>query len=409
MLHRWTTVFVCFFLIITMQIFIPCELPEPGDVDGDLFITSHDAALVAQYLATEVMPFSAHMECADCNGQEGIDAADVVWIINHKTLIEVPTATFDMGDAWEEVPGSNIPVHSVTLSAHEISPFMATNAQFCYYLNEALAADEITVMDITGLVQRNNAGGAILFYTYPVEAMSQITFDDGTQTFSVRTRDGYPMDDHPAVDVTWYGAAALCNWCSRQAGYQEVYDETPDNDWPSDLSRNGYRLPTEAEWEQAAAWDPTHSGSTNYPLSVGEAAQHRWRFGFRSDTIDQTRANYEYDSDQFSNPLGLTTEPYTSPVGYYNGVDPGTVDSRSYLGCCDMSGNWYEWCNDFWSFDYYSVSPTLDPPGPSASTGLGRVSRGGTCLASWLTCRSSSRELPGGPAAGYGFRVARRP
>ena len=78
-----------------------------------------------------------------------------------------------------------------------------------------------------------------------------------------------------------------------------------------------YRLPTEQEWEKAAAWDPVE--------------QHFYLYGVHRDTIGCSWCNYNNCG------VGTTTE-----VGHYNGSN-GTEDAKSYYGCYDMSGNVREW------------------------------------------------------------------
>ena len=77
-----------------------------------------------------------------------------------------------------------------------------------------------------------------------------------------------------------------------------------------------YRLPTEEEWEKAAAWDPVE--------------EHYYLYGFHQDTIDCLWCNY-------NNCVGSST-----PVGTYDGTG-GTNDAKSYYGCYDMSANVWEW------------------------------------------------------------------
>ncbi len=121
---------------------------------------------------------------------------------------------------------------------------------------------------------------------------SQIIYSDGT--FSVRSRDGYNMSNHPVVYVSWYGATAFCDYY-------------------------GYRLPTEWEWQAVADYD----GS--YIYGCGTA-------------INPSKANY-YDYDH-TNPLGLFSRPYTSPVDYY--------PSYGY-GMNDMAGNAFELTDSIYS------------------------------------------------------------
>ena len=137
--------------------------------------------------------------------------------------------------------------------------------------------------------------------------------------------------DHPVHSVTWYGAAAFCDW-------------------------RGTRLPTEAEWEMAASWEATHNEKRLYPWGN--------RFdgavvNFCDASCNQLQANGAYD-DGYAE---------TAPAGSYPG-------GRSAVGAYDMGGNVWEWVADWFSPRYYSHSPQENPQGPAA--GQARVLRGGS-------------------------------
>src|SRR5208283_1837220 len=165
----------------------------------------------------------------------------------------------------------------------------------------------------------------------------------------------------------------------------------------------GYRLPTEAEWERAAAWD---------------GSKH-WIYGFTSDTnASNNQCNdywsstpSDYSSYAYVNPLGLTGYPYTSPVGWFNGthISPNgnvtTVNSVSPVGCYDMSGDVWEWCGDW--YGAYDSGPDTNPTGPI--TGSYRVYRGGGWYDYFIGCRSAFRNYinAAGPDNDFGFRLAR--
>jgi formylglycine-generating enzyme len=229
--------------------------------------------------------------------------------------------------------------------------------------------------------------------------------------FSPKTRTGlpgstnYPMDTHPAEMVSWYGAVAFCNWLSQWQGLTPCYDMNTA-DWPLTVAPpapGGYRLPTEAEWERAAAWD---------------GAKH-WTYGCMSDTLTaNSECNDMPDAIAYVNPLGLTEYPYTSPVGWFNGVNISpngnvtTLNSASPIGAYDMSGNVCEWCGDWYAATYYSTGTAANPTGPT--TGTTRVNRGGSWNGNGDTggyfyhCRSAIRGVssPTATYTGLGFRLA---
>jgi len=172
-------------------------------------------------------------------------------------------------------------------------------------------------------------------------------------------------DDYPALSVDWDSAVAYCNWLSSKTGKK-------------------YRLPTEAEWEKAARGTD----------------QRRYPWG---NEIDPTYANYV--NERRTNTL--------APVGYYDGGMHGqrqTHSNASPYGLYDMAGNVLEWCADWYSRDYYQVSPRKNPKGPAE--GAYRVLRGGMFVDEAFDLRSYARSAAWPSFLGYrmvGFRAVREP
>jgi len=305
-------------------------------------------------------------------------------------MANVRAVTFAMGQregGESHGNGDEMPRHTVHLSAYAIAKYDVTNAQYVEALNWALERGYLEGEDGQPYAEGDVfAGGQMLIDLEPYDydgLYCAIHFTEGQ--FGVETRDEIPMDDHPVVNVTWYGCAAYCNWLSRAAGLSPCYDETT---WQRiEPVRGGYRLPTEAEWEYAAAWD-------------GDAPYSRWIYGCRTDTLDESRANYDKQ-----NPLELKQYPWTTPVGYYNGVNKDTVDSPSPVGCYDMCGNVWNWVED--RYGPYSAEEQTDPAGPAI--GDHRVLRGGAWTMKDRDCRVSYRiyNVPDDWFYSFGFRVAR--
>jgi formylglycine-generating enzyme required for sulfatase activity len=289
----------------------------------------------------------------------------------------------------------------VNLDTYEIGIYEITYGQYAYVLNWAYQLGELE-NSVGGPYTGGTvyAHGKLIADTYASSLSSPLVFEDGVFTVQSRAGTGgvlFPMEIHSVTHVSWYGAVAFCNWRSEIDQLNPAYDFTT---WTRfSPVRNGYRLPTEAEWERAAAWDGT---------------QH-WRFGNSSDTLATNQANY-WDNSNDSNPLGLSDYPQTSPVAWYDGVNVSphtnvpTENSVSPVGCYDMSGNVWEWCEDWFSETYYSESPLSNPTGPA--TGTYKAQRGGSWATSSDMARTAGRlgnSLPEATSYGYGIRIARTP
>jgi formylglycine-generating enzyme required for sulfatase activity len=149
------------------------------------------------------------------------------------------------------------------------------------------------------------------------------------------------------------------------------------------LSATGLRLPTEAEWE--------------YAYRAGTTTAFHSMPGFPNGTNDDTQVGNIAWWGAYS---GGNSAEQTRPVGQ---------KAANALGLHDMSGNVWEWVNDWFSSNYYASSPSTNPPGPA--TGSFRVLRGGSWSNVTADLRSSDRyyTTPGVAIGNGGFRVARNP
>ncbi|WP_461256017.1 SUMF1/EgtB/PvdO family nonheme iron enzyme [Treponema sp. R80B11-R83G3] len=183
-------------------------------------------------------------------------------------------------------------------------------------------------------------------------------------------------DNLPVEQVSWYDAVEYCNKRSQKEGLTPAYTRNGDNvTW--NKNANGYRLPTEAEWEYAC-----RAGTTT-PFSTG-------------NNVTTSQANYDGNNPYNNNAKGEYRQK-TMAVGSF---------SPNALGLYDMHGNVWEWCWD-WYGNYSSGSQT-DPIG--TSSGSYRVGRGGSWYNSAEDVRSGYRfnyYAPYDRGSGIGFRLVR--
>ena len=209
-------------------------------------------------------------------------------------FVHVAGGTFQMGSTDSEAYSDESPVHSVTVDSFYMAETEVTFDQYDAYCTA------------TGISKPDDRG--------------------------------WGRGSRPAIYVSWYDAVKYCNWLSEQEGLTLAYEINGTSvSW--NQSANGYRLPTEAEWEYAAR---------------GGAQSNGYKYAGSND-VDEV--GWYWDNS------GSKTHPVKGK-------------KANELGLYDMSGNVWEWCWDWYGSTYYSSSPGANPTGPSS--GSGRVGRGGS-------------------------------
>jgi formylglycine-generating enzyme required for sulfatase activity len=200
-------------------------------------------------------------------------------------------------------------------------------------------------------------------------------FCENTQKCSKPDDRGEGRGKRPVVGVDWYDAIAYCNWLSEEEALAPCYSGKGKLT-QCDFSANGYRLPTEAEWEYAA------------------------RGGLKSQGYSFAGSNNPDEVAWYDENAGGETHP----VGQ---------KKPNELGLYDMSGNMFEWCWDWYIEDYYRKSPSVDPPGPPLPKvknpwELVRVRRSGSWRENSDNIRITTRSFDGPSYPGdNGFRLVR--
>jgi formylglycine-generating enzyme required for sulfatase activity/tRNA A-37 threonylcarbamoyl transferase component Bud32 len=279
------------------------------------------------------------------------------WFVNRTgmTMLQIPAGTSVMGDPD---PAQARPLHRVTLS----QPFFMADRETSVALFEQCRAE---------------ADGVEMDKPDPPERRAI-------------DRDVSPTGDHPVQNVTWTEAVLFCNWLSRREGRAVCYsraverrsvgpaehrkpsNESERDDWVWNRQADGYRLPTEAEWEYAC------------------------RAG--------TETMYYFGDDVDLLPFyGVSSNNRVIPARRGGSLMPNA------WGLFDMHGNVWEWCWDW--FSQYSGDDETDPVGPVepvARFGVKRVFRGGGIANYSGDPVSSARGMAAPAGVAYrnlGFRV----
>ncbi len=263
--------------------------------------------------------------------------------IPSRNMVLIERGPFQMGSYYKDVLSDEKPIHQVTIDDFYIGRF------------------EVTFIE----------------YDAFCDAMEKEYPDDR----------GWGRGNRPVINISWYDAVEYCNWLSEQHGFKPVYtiyknkialenlNEYDDFKWliSVDWRADGYRLPTEAEWEYAAR---------------GRGGNDKWA-GTSNKSQLNSYGNSHNNNDGYK---------YTAPVYSF---------SKNASGLYNMSGNVKEWCWDWYSDDYYSKSKAVNPKG--SDKGLFRVQRGGSWndFPDFLHCTNRDFGSPNLKSHNVGFRLSR--
>jgi formylglycine-generating enzyme len=269
------------------------------------------------------------------------------------SMVLIKGGSFQMGDPFAEGFSDELPVHSVILSDYYISKSEVSFEEydaFCAATGHSTAGDN-----------------------------------------------GWGRGKRPVINIDWYDAIEYCNWLSQKEKRRPVYivdqkTKDPNNlhkldtkKWKisADWTADGYRLPTEAEWEYAAR----------------ERGQ-KLRYGNGRDSLFASETNFCPLPNKKSTPKQLIYRQKTV------GIDDTDANKT---GLRHLTGNVWEWCWDWYNADTYQLNAgAKNPVGPEA--GAGRALRGGSWYNLASQCRNTYRfaKAPHGKTDNIGFRIVRR-
>jgi len=342
------TAFVAFALVAMTSFNLQAGALEPTNAPAPTMFSLEEIYLKLLSLEQKLDAIS---ECLNCDGHANLPAG----------MSLIPAGDFMMGDTFSEGAFEERPPHTVSVSAFYMDRYEVTKALW----------DDVL------------AWAATNGYFFNVAGTGKAT-------------------NHPVHSIDWYDAIAWCNARSEREGLSPcytnasgaVYRDAPGNsfDGGCNWSANGYRLPTEAEWEKAAR---------------GGVAGQRFPWG---GTISHSNANYYASPTDYSYDVNPAEDyhpafssgifPYTSPVGSF---------APNGFGLYDMAGNIMEWCWDWYGGSYYNNSPSTDPRGPAIGDSGAKVLRGGAWSSDAYSLRVAWRYFLNLDSADsqYGFRCVR--
>ena len=284
-------------------------------------------------------------------------------------LVYVEGGSFLMGDVLADGDRAMLaetPVHEVEVGSFLLSPYEITVSEFRKFVEE------------TGFKTKAETDGQ-------GKATKEMIEQGKTKYPNFKAHWFNQTDRHPAVWIAWEDAIVYCNWLSRQHGIPAAYNESTgqlldkDGKVTTDVRQvQGFRLPTEAEWEYAA-----------------RERGKKVRFGNGKNIARSDEMNLDARKAEKKYAVKGEYREATTPVGSF---------APNALGLYDMSGNAWEWCSDS-GVDY----PDKKVANPYALNKGGHMARGGNWDSGAAGCRVTTRInwWLNSMCAATGFRIAR--
>jgi formylglycine-generating enzyme required for sulfatase activity len=255
----------------------------------------------------------------------------------------------DDGDADEK------PIHEASVSDFYISKYEVTVEEFSKFIEETNYQTDAEKL-----------GGSYLWVNSGWQLKNGINWRHDANA-QIRKKEEY---NHPVIHVSWNDAIEYCNWLSVKEKLLPVYMFIENNDEkkvyaPSLSFTNGYRLPTEAEWE----------------FSASIRGSYVWSGTDKEENLSDYCNCFDFEDDY----------PTTAPVGSFR---------PNSLGLYDMSGNVWEWCWDSYTLNYAKSQ--------SQNNSTDKVLRDGSwfCKNNQMRCANRNYGNPTIRNNGLGFRVA---